>query len=573
MNFFKKHIIQDAAFIPVSTYKRSILTGQLSIVSGLVSFIYILIEWNYGEMRYVPFYGFITIGSFVSLLLLKNQKHNAAKFTLLFTTLIVVALFSSIEPYRTGVYMVYIVVSLGAFTLFGYEDLKLSLTLVSLTISTFIFNYFINDINFLGDVEYSEQYVRTSFAVNFFVSILSTGLMFYYILVINHASERELKEGQNVLLKLTHQLQSSKARFELAIKGSSAGIWDWNFVDSKIYVSPILQQLLGYEEGEMDFIDYDRFLSIIHPKDLNKLNTALKGHLKGHRRFLVEVRFKCKNGSYMWGLDSGQAEWDQNGKPVRMAGSIVDITERKEAEQLLQAKNRDLRKTNEELDRFVYSTSHDLKAPLCSMLGLIHIADISKNRDEQKHCMAQMKERVETLNGFIEDIISYSRNSRLNVMPEDVPVNKMIDKILDGLEYFEHKRNISIVKCFPKDLVISTDASRLRIIMNNLIANAIKYHRIDQGNPYINITADVFDKVVQISVEDNGNGIEDDYKESIFNMFYRASENSDGSGLGLYIAREMVEKMNGQITVQSEFGQGSKFTIVLPNYIEAVSVA
>lgn len=275
----------------------------------------------------------------------------------------------------------------------------------------------------------------------------------------------------------------------------------------------------------------------------------------------------------MWGLDSGQAEWDQNGKPVRMAGSIVDITERKEAEQLLQAKNRDLRKTNEELDRFVYSTSHDLKAPLCSMLGLIHIADISENRDEQKHCMAQMKERVETLNGFIEDIISYSRNSRLNVMPEDVPVNEMIDKILDGLEYFEHKRNISIVKCFPKDLVISTDASRLRIIMNNLIANAIKYHRIDQGNPYINITADVFDKVVQISVEDNGNGIEDDYKESIFNMFYRASENSDGSGLGLYIAREMVEKMNGQITVQSEFGQGSKFTIVLPNYIEAVSVA
>lgn len=573
MSFFKKYIINGAGQLPASVYKRLILTGQLSIVAGLVSFIYILIESNHGEIRYVPLYGIITCGSIISLVLLKFEKHKIAKFTLLFSALIVVALFSSIEPYRTGVYMIYIVVSLGAFTLFGYEDLKLSFILVGLTVAVFIFNYFINDINFLGYVEYSEAYVSTSFAVNFFTSILSTSLMFYYILAINHASEREMKESQNGLINLTEELKASEARFGLVIKGSSAGIWDWNVVGSKIYVSPILQKLWGYDEGELEYIDFEQFLDFVHPEDLPRVNLALRNHIKNRKRFLVEARFLCKDGTYMWGLDSGQAEWDKNGNLIRMAGCIVDITERKEAEQLLQAKNRDLRKTNEELDKFVYSTSHDLKAPLCSMLGLIHIANISEDCEEKKQCMSLMKERVETLNGFIEDIISYSRNSRLSVMPEEVLLDEMIDKIFEGLQYFDQQKDISIIKCFPENLEISTDRGRLQIILNNLITNAIKYHNVNQENPFIKISVETCDDVTQINVEDNGHGIEDNYKEKIFNMFYRATENSDGSGLGLYIAREMVEKMRGQITVQSEYGKGSAFSIVLPNYFEVAVVA
>lgn len=573
MSFFKKYIINGAGQLPASVYKRLILTGQLSIVAGIVSFIYILIESNHGEIRYVPLYGLITCGSIISLVLLKFEKHKIAKFTLLFSALIVVALFSSIEPYRTGVYMIYIVVSLGAFTLFGYEDLKLSFILVGLTVSVFVFNYFINDINFLGYVEYSEAYVRTSFAVNFFTAIVSTSLMFYYILVINHESEKEMSDTQGGLINLTQELRASEARFGLVIKGSSAGIWDWNVENSKIYVSPILERLLGYDEGEFEYIDYEQFLAIVHPEDLERMHLALSSHIKNQRNFLVEVRFQCKDGSYMWGLDSGQAEWDKNGKLVRMAGCIVDITERKEAEQLLQAKNRDLRKTNEELDKFVYSTSHDLKAPLCSMLGLIHIASMSDNSEEQKHCMTLMKERVETLNGFIEDIISYSRNSRLSVMPEEVLLNEMIDKIFEGLQYFDQQKDINLVKSFPENLEISTDRGRLQIILNNLITNAIKYHNVKQENPFIKVSVETFDDLIQINVEDNGHGIEDSYKEKIFNMFYRASENSDGSGLGLYIAREMVEKMRGQITVQSEHGEGSTFSIVLPNCVEVAVVA
>ncbi len=573
MSFFKKYIINGAGQLPASVYKRLILTGQLSIVAGIVSFIYIIIESNHGEIRYVPLYGLITCGSIISLILLKFEKHKTAKFTLLFSALIVVALFSSIEPYRTGVYMIYIVVSLGAFTLFGYEDLKLSFILVGLTVSVFVFNYFINDINFLGYVEYSEAYVRTSFAVNFFTAIVSTSLMFYYILVINHESEKEMSDTQGGLINLTQELRASEARFGLVIKGSSAGIWDWNVENSKIYVSPILERLLGYDEGEFEYIDYEQFLAIVHPEDLERMHLALSSHIKNQRNFLVEVRFQCKDGSYMWGLDSGQAEWDKNGKLVRMAGCIVDITERKEAEQLLQAKNRDLRKTNEELDKFVYSTSHDLKAPLCSMLGLIHIASMSDNSEEQKHCMTLMKERVETLNGFIEDIISYSRNSRLSVMPEEVLLNEMIDKIFEGLQYFDQQKDINLVKSFPENLEISTDRGRLQIILNNLITNAIKYHNVKKENPFIKVSVETFDDLIQINVEDNGHGIEDSYKEKIFNMFYRASENSDGSGLGLYIAREMVEKMRGQITVQSEHGEGSTFSIVLPNCVEVAVVA
>lgn len=570
MSFFKKYGISNVDDLPISVYKRLILTGQLSILAGVVSLIYLFVEGIYGEASYVAYYGIVTVGSVVSLLLLRLNKRNAAKFTLLFSALIVVALFSSIEPYRTGVYMIYIVVSIGAFTLFGYEDIKWSFVLVTLTIGTFIFNYYISDFNFLGFVEYNEQYFQYSFVVNFFVAILSTGLMFYYTLVINYTSERELKEGQVALLELTEKLKLSKARFDLAIKGSSAGIWDWNFVDSRIYFSPMLQTLLGYEEGELDFIKYKDFLSIIHPSDVEKLRDALKEHVHNNTPFWVEARFKKKDGSYVWVLDTGQAEWNEMGDFVRMAGAVINIADRKKAEKQLNDQNLKLQRTNEELDRFVYSASHDLKAPLCSILGIVNLAEMSEPKGDQLYFLELIKNRVEKLNGFIEDIIDYSRNSRLEVTKSVVDLNGMIESIISDLEYFEQRDKITIYKDFDPELELVVDKGRLETVLKNLLVNAVKYHNLTQDDPYIRISVAQHGSDAEIFVEDNGTGILEEHKANIFDMFYRATDNAEGSGLGLYIAREMVDKMGGEIEVISEFNNGSRFSVMIPNCFEMV---
>ncbi|MEP2773842.1 MAG: PAS domain-containing sensor histidine kinase [Fulvivirga sp.] len=570
MSFFKKYVISNVDDLPISVYKRLILTGQLSILAGVVSLIYLFVEGIYGEASYVAYYGIVTVGSVVSLLLLRLNKRNAAKFTLLFSALIVVALFSSIEPYRTGVYMIYIVVSIGAFTLFGYEDIKWSFVLVTLTIGTFIFNYYISDFNFLGFVEYNEQYFQYSFVVNFFVAILSTGLMFYYTLVINYTSERELKEGQVALLELTEKLKLSKARFDLAIKGSSAGIWDWNFVDSRIYFSPMLQTLLGYEEGELDFIKYKDFLSIIHPSDVEKLRDALKEHVHNNTPFWVEARFKKKDGSYVWVLDTGQAEWNEKGDFVRMAGAVINIADRKKAEKQLNDQNLKLQRTNEELDRFVYSASHDLKAPLCSILGIVNLAEMSEPKGDQLYFLELIKNRVEKLNGFIEDIIDYSRNSRLEVTKSVVDLNGMIESIISDLEYFEQRDKITIYKDFDPELELVVDKGRLETVLKNLLVNAVKYHNLTQDDPYIRISVAQHGSDAEIFVEDNGTGILEEHKANIFDMFYRATDNAEGSGLGLYIAREMVDKMGGEIEVISEFNNGSRFSVMIPNCFEMV---
>ncbi|MTI23291.1 PAS domain S-box protein [Fulvivirga sp. RKSG066] len=572
-NFFRILIKDNVDAMPLSVYKRCILAGQLSVLALSAGIIYTIIEFIHGETNYVPFYGILIFGSLASLILLRYSKFNAAKYALLISAIVVVGVFSSIESYLTGVYMNYIIVCLAAFTLFGYRSINSSFIITGIALTLFCLIYFFDVINIFEPVVYGEEYLRTSFAVNFFISIFSTILMFYYILSINHTSEREIQHTADSLQKITDELRVSQSRFELAIRGSSAGIWDWNFKKSQIYVSPKAARILGYEPEELRYLDYHGFLDLIHPSDCKILTNCIENHIKYQETFQVEVRFRKKDGSYIWVLDTGQAEWDRNGRPIKMVGSVIDITERKKAEQEVYEKNAMLSKTNEELDRFVYSTSHDLKAPLCSLSGLVHIAGISESQEEKEKCLKLMHDRIDTLNGFIKDILSYSKNSRLGVTVDEINLSFMIDGILKNLDYYPNRDQLKIIKNFPEDLSVLSDRGRLKIILNNLITNAIKYHNFDQSQPYVKIGVEKLDNRLEIKIEDNGQGIDEQYKKQIFNMFYRASESSQGSGLGLYIAKEMIDKLAGSISVDSTAGVGSVFAISIPCRREACQVA
>ncbi len=241
---------------------------------------------------------------------------------------------------------------------------------------------------------------------------------------------------------------------------------------------------------------------------------------------------------------------------------LLNINHHSEKEILL--KNELLSKTNQELDRFVYSASHDLKAPLSSMLGLIEIAQRTDDPEEVKACLEMMKGRVKNLDEFILEIINYSRNSRLELHKETVDLFELTKEVVDNLKYAEGFEQIYFKYNFPPNFEIQTDRARLRVVLNNLISNSLKYHDSSKDNQVVEVNAYQESNYLKVLVKDNGIGIAPEHHSKIFEMFYRASEKSKGSGLGLYIVQETIHKMKGKIKVASDVGVGTSFEIEVP---------
>ncbi len=240
----------------------------------------------------------------------------------------------------------------------------------------------------------------------------------------------------------------------------------------------------------------------------------------------------------------------------------LDINYKTEKE--LSLNNQLLIKANRELDRFVYSASHDLRAPLRSLLGLIEISQRTEDDEEIKHCLSLMKARVADLDSFIKDIIDYSRNTRQEIRVENFNLLTLAKEVTEGLKFGNGMEDIFIKYNINPEMMVTTDRSRLKVILNNLIGNALKYSNPYSNDRLVSIVGEVENKRLKIQVQDNGIGISDEHQPKIFEMFYRASEKSQGSGLGLYIVKETLEKLNGQISVDSKPGKGSEFKIEVP---------
>ncbi|HYG01614.1 MAG TPA: ATP-binding protein [Chryseosolibacter sp.] len=233
----------------------------------------------------------------------------------------------------------------------------------------------------------------------------------------------------------------------------------------------------------------------------------------------------------------------------------------------LEKQNQELDQTNKELDRFVYSVSHDLSAPLKSILGLVNISRITKEPNEHVNYLDRIETSVVKLEAFISEILDYSRNKRQDIAIEQIRLKELCAEILENLKYTNDFSRISVDLSQLELYEIRQDKTRLKIILNNLLTNAVKFQkRFDGHLPYIKISSrKTSDNDVLIEIEDNGEGIKSEMQERIFDMFYRGSEKSPGSGLGLYIAKEAAMKINGRIKVFSEYGKGSKFTVELKN--------
>ncbi len=243
----------------------------------------------------------------------------------------------------------------------------------------------------------------------------------------------------------------------------------------------------------------------------------------------------------------------------------ANITERINAQNQLKEQNEMLKKVNQELDRFVYSASHDLKAPLASVLGLINIAKLEKDENARHQYYEMMAVSIARLDQFIKDIVDYSRNARLELEYKKVDIKEVIQSSFEDLKFAIEDKQLTPKINIESKAELYTDEVRLRMIVRNLLSNALKYGCTSPTDNVINIDAKVTEEKLNFSITDFGPGIDKKHHEALFDMFYRATEISMGTGLGLYIVKETVEKLSGKVAIDSELGKGATFIVELPN--------
>jgi PAS domain S-box-containing protein len=304
----------------------------------------------------------------------------------------------------------------------------------------------------------------------------------------------------------------------------------------------------------------------IHPEDIALAHEPLQELLSEPGKSIVLIqRILKKDGSYVW-CEGLLINLLNNPVVQGIVSNFRDISERREHEDVLTKNNADLKKTNMELDKFVYSTSHDLRAPLSSMLGIIELSLEEKLKPKLLMHLNMLKESIEKLDNFIGDILDYSRNARLHVDKEEIDFQELIDDVTGNLKYMgDVHRQTQIAIDITQDIPFLSDKYRLTVILNNLISNAFRYQNVKAQSPLVNIFVDASKNEAIIKVQDNGIGISKEFHDKIFDMFYRISSESNGSGLGLYIVKETVDKLRGCIELQSEPGKGSTFSIHIPN--------
>jgi PAS domain S-box-containing protein len=417
------------------------------------------------------------------------------------------------------------------------------------------------------------------------------------------------------------ELRKSRERFELAVRGSNDGLWDWDIEGDSVFFSPRWKSQLGYADDEIAH-QFSEFESRLHPDDHDRVMQTVKDYLDGSlSSYSVEFRMRCKDGSYRWILARGLALRDGQGKPYRMAGSHTDITERKEFESKLAEQNALLeramaaeRKTNETLKRaqalmvenekmaglghMVAGVAHEINNPLAFITN--NVAILQRDFDEICQLVRLYESAAPTIAREAPDldrqIVSLRRHvemdDTLKCLPELMARTaeglKRIRQIVGDLRLFARldegevneadlnagiRSTVTIIQGHAKNKDVSLDlqlaplpavtchAARVNQVVMNLLSNAID--ACERGGK-ITVRSGTENGQVKLDVIDNGQGISPAIRGRIFDPFFTTKPIGKGTGLGLSISYAIVQDHGGTIDVDSTPGKGSRFTVKLP---------
>jgi len=369
-----------------------------------------------------------------------------------------------------------------------------------------------------------------------------------------------------------HKLKISEERYQLAVNGSTDGIWDWDIVTQEAYFSPRYKALLGY--SDQDFPDLiSSFWTHLHPEDHQWVSTAFKAHLAQKSPYDIEYRLRTKSGEYRWYRTRGQALWAESGAPIRMAGSITDITKAKVAESALVQGQLELQRASQAKSEFLANMSHEMRTPLNAITGITDFLAQAPLTPEQLALVRRCGKASDSLLRMIEDLLlaAKTESGTLELVAEPFVLEDMVAECT-GLLATEAKGKglpltLHMEPGLPTDLI--GDAHRLRQVLLNLIRNAIKFTPAGSIAVHAALVSQQQDKsVIRFEVSDTGVGIPAELHERIFERFSQAdsrvARQYGGVGLGLSICKQLVEMMGGHIGVDSKPGKGSTFSFTIP---------
>ena len=374
-------------------------------------------------------------------------------------------------------------------------------------------------------------------------------------------TDQSRKEDQ--IKDLTNNLGNIQTELNRIFNIVSEGFYSKDLIRKQYnYLSAGCQKIYGYSIDDFKN-NVDLWYEVIHPEDRKIIEGDHEKLLNGES-ITSEYRIILKDESIRW-IEITVVPVFSGGQLSQVDGIIKNITERKLAEQKLEEQNKELIKTNSELDRFVYSASHELRSPLTSILGLVALTKLQTTDSEKNKFITLIESCVLSLDGFIKDIIEYSKNSRVEIEQDEINFSSLLNEIKKPLIYLIEKEKINFQYDTLQVSPFYSDQKRIAVVLNNLISNAIKYCDPKKAQLSIHIHIKIDCNEAQIEVSDNGLGIPESKIDKIFQMFYRANSDKAGSGLGLYIVKEILDRIGGSISVASELGERTSFYLNIPN--------
>lgn len=347
---------------------------------------------------------------------------------------------------------------------------------------------------------------------------------------------------------------SPKHQWDDIVKSMSEGILIVDNNDEIKYANEAFCKLTGYEFFEMEGKNATRlFASSENNREM--IQTRIEDR-KQNKSSQYELQITTKSGEKKWLLVGGSPFVDKNGKVIGSIGIHANINDRKIAEE-------NLLESNSELEIFVYKASHDLRGPLASIIGLVNVSNYDIKDKAAIEYLKMIGESTKKLDHTLIELVKTMKIKDIRRFDDLIDFNKLIETKLGEFKYFTGFDNLKISVNVSLEREFYSNNFLLETIFQNLIENAIKYQNDSSSQPFLKIEVASFSNKIQIIFEDNGIGIKSSVQGMIFDMYYKAVESSKGSGLGLYLVKKCVEKLDGEIELRSFIGKGSTFIITL----------
>ncbi len=366
-------------------------------------------------------------------------------------------------------------------------------------------------------------------------------------------------------------LRQSETRFTLAVEGADEGIWDLDLLTGDLYHSPRMAEMLGYTLTELPSVraTWD---ALAHPNDIPCYMAKMVAHFKDpDQAFETIVRLRHKDGTWRSILSRGRASRNPTGRAIRFTGTHTDITERIRIEEAAQSANR-------AKSEFLAVMSHEIRTPMNGVVGMVDVLLHSDLPAEPQRMLGVVRDSSVALLNILNDILDYSKieANKLELEHIPTPLHQLAQNVIQLMLPNAIAKAVELKLAIAPNLPtwVYADPSRLRQVLFNLIGNAIKFTPSTPERPgevvlqIETAMAATQQAILQLRVIDNGIGMTDDVMEVVFAPFTQADSSTarqfGGTGLGLSICQRLVELMGGEISVFSQPGQGSQFTIELP---------